>query len=360
MWQSKFFNRTKPFLHHVCILASSLAICGCSDGPVAPAEIGPHFIIAATIFGDNLLHLIDEKGAEKATVTCGQNCSFFHPEWSPVEHVAVIGVDLKTHYSILYVAKYDGTDLREIDRTAPLAEAGSQGQIRQIPNYYDQTWSNDGRLAYVKRDTIFQLTSLAGGPTIVIEGLATHGISWLPGEKAISFPLGSSIKKVFVRGGDTATVASFQGTVLSHEWAPDGSALAVTVQLADSVALVKVDVKSGAVTPIAKAYQISSPCWSQDGTSIAYVTIERSRVEHLYVVDTAGPPREIGTNFGVVDAALWDDTGRWVVTLAPRGFAVNDATTGTSSVIPAPGDVHGYALSTGHCGKMFYLLPDGL
>lgn len=273
----------------------------------------------------------------------------------------MIGYDPNRN-SILYVSDETGSNLREITRAAPIPEPSIQGTIRSIPNYYDQAWSADGRLAYVKRDTIFQLPAgaTAGSPIAIVAG--AHDLTWFAGDSSISLVSGGALKIVNVNSGVTTQLGPFSAGVTLHDPAPDGSAVAIEVRVSDAVRLYVVNLTTNSTSLVATHNQMSSPCWSSDSKAIVFTASNFGDINRLYtfrIQDTQ--PVESVPQIGPVGySAMWTQGSRSLLTLASAGFALADLSTSQVTTIPGPGSLNGYAVSTARCGKMFYLLPDGM
>lgn len=341
------------------IAVTLVTVTACTETSTPTDE--SHFLIAVAGYGGPL-HIIDQSGHEVATISCGPGCGLYHPDWSRSgKLLSMIGYEQATLSSILFVSNADGSNLREITRTAPMRDGGPQGTIRLVGNKYQQGWSRSGQLAYIKRDTIFEMQTAQSKPLVVAAGVNTFDISWV-GDTAIAYlsiDSPSKLQVVDIRSGQTKVIATFRGFVYKQDWAPDGSAYAVVVSKPDTMQLFKMYVADGSGTLMATNSEMSNPCFSEDSKSLTFIGHDYGKANSLFVVEgISSPPREVAPRLNPGGQPLWATT-REILSEVSAGFAITDITTSVSTIMPGPPAASGFVISTSHCNKMFYLLPEG-
>jgi TolB protein len=75
-------------------------------------------------------------------------------------------------------------------------------------------------------------------------------------------------------------------------WAPDGVRLAYTTRVGDHFQIAVFDLRNGTRTIIPGPGNNVSPCWSPDGTTLAFVS-DRTGKRQIYITDPGGRPRQI-------------------------------------------------------------------
>jgi TolB protein len=75
-------------------------------------------------------------------------------------------------------------------------------------------------------------------------------------------------------------------------WAPDGVRLAYTTWVEDRFQIATLDVRTGRRDVIAGPGSNESPCWSPDGTMLAFVS-NRAGSKQIFVTDAAGNPQQL-------------------------------------------------------------------
>ncbi len=75
-------------------------------------------------------------------------------------------------------------------------------------------------------------------------------------------------------------------------WAPDGVKIAYTTLVGDRFQIAILDLRTNARTIIPGPGNNESPCWSPDGTVLAFVS-DRTGARQIFITDPAGRPRQI-------------------------------------------------------------------
>ncbi len=140
----------------------------------------------------------------------------------------------------------------------------------------------------------------AGGPP---ERLThTLGIStqpaWSPNGRQIAFTSnagGSPQLYIMDAEGTNLRRLTFEDTYADEAaWAPDGITLAYTTRVGDRFQIATLDLRTGARTVIPGPGNNESPCWSPDGTVLAFVS-DRTGSRQIFITDPTGHPRQITT-----------------------------------------------------------------
>jgi len=270
--------------------------------------------VAVANFGlQRPITILDRTGGIFAVISCGQSCELDEPQWSRSgTMLAMLGKRDST--SVLFVANADGTGLHEV-ATAPAQRLpGSHGTTFLGFPSFDQSWSSDDRLAYVKSNRIETVkadgtdrrTVLTGSPVIRLP-------RWAPGDTAITFFSGSgqslSLMSVRPDGSKQSEVVRLSADLPSYAWAPDGSAIAMKSYDPNTVIsqLWRVDAKSLQPTLVTSLYSAGGFCWSPDSQGLSFTGNSGVYVVRLGqpgLTPVASVPSYINT------AAGWTPDGR--------------------------------------------------
>jgi Tol biopolymer transport system component len=189
-----------------------------------------------------------------------------HPTWAPDgERIAFVrssfipaGRDWEVRESLLFTARADGSDVREVLRAS---EAIWEGEIGS--ELWEPRWSPDGRTIAVGGYFGLRLVDVSTG---------TVGGRLIPGD------------------------------VSTFEWSPRGNRIAY----AEDGAVGVVDVRTGTNRTLARfrGWHNSSVSWSPDGRQIAFTSCTRTC--DVYAVNANGsPPRRLTKTVGIEAAVDW-------------------------------------------------------
>ncbi len=128
----------------------------------------------------------------------------------------------------------------------------------------------------------------------------TLGIStqpaWSPSGRQIAFTSnagGSPQLYVMDAEGTNVRRLTFEDKYADEAaWAPDGVKIAYTTLVGDRFQIAILDLRTNARTIIPGAGNNESPCWSPDGTVLAFVS-DRTGARQIFITDPAGRPRQI-------------------------------------------------------------------
>jgi TolB protein len=130
----------------------------------------------------------------------------------------------------------------------------------------------------------------------------TLGIStqpaWSPNGRQIAFTSnagGSPQLYIMDAEGTNVRRLTFEDTYADEAaWAPDGITLAYTTRVGDRFQIATLDLRTDTRTVIPGPGNNESPCWSPDGTILAFVS-DRTGSRQIFVTDPTGHPRQITT-----------------------------------------------------------------
>ena len=130
----------------------------------------------------------------------------------------------------------------------------------------------------------------------------TLGIStqpaWSPSGRQIAFTSnagGSPQLYVMDAEGTNVRRLTFEDTYADEAaWAPNGVELAYTTRVGDRFQIATLDLRTNVRTIIPGPGNNESPCWSPDGTVLAFVS-DRTGEREIFITDPAGRPRQITT-----------------------------------------------------------------
>jgi TolB protein len=128
----------------------------------------------------------------------------------------------------------------------------------------------------------------------------TLGIStqpaWSPSGRQIAFTSnagGSPQLYVMDAEGTNVRRLTFDDTYADEAaWAPDGVKIAYTTLVGDRFQIAILDLRTSGRTIIPGPGNNESPCWSPDGTVLAFVS-DRTGTRQIFITDPAGKPRQI-------------------------------------------------------------------
>ena len=130
----------------------------------------------------------------------------------------------------------------------------------------------------------------------------TRGIStqpaWSPSGRQIVFTssVGGSPQLYIMdaEGTNVRRLTSEDKYADEASWAPDGVRIAYTTLVDDRFQIATLDLRTGARSFIAAPGNNESPCWSPDGTVLAFVS-NRTGTKQIFITDQVGRPRQITT-----------------------------------------------------------------
>ena len=128
----------------------------------------------------------------------------------------------------------------------------------------------------------------------------TLGIStqpaWSPSGRQIVFTSnagGSPQLYVMDAEGTNVRRLTFEDTYADEAaWAPDGVKIAYTTRVGDRFQIATLDLRTNVRTIIPGPGNNVSPCWSPDGTVLAFVS-DRTGAREIFITDPTGRPRQI-------------------------------------------------------------------
>jgi TolB protein len=142
--------------------------------------------------------------------------------------------------------------------------------------------------------------------TVPVEGgtpmRLTHtlGIStqpaWSPSGRQIAFTSNAGgspqIYVMDAEGTNTRRLTSDDTFADEAVWAPDGVKIAYTTRVGDRFQIATLDLRTNERTIIPGPGNNESPCWSPDGTVLAFVS-DRTGSRQIFITDPEGRPRQI-------------------------------------------------------------------
>ncbi|MBZ5587865.1 MAG: hypothetical protein LAO05_04825 [Acidobacteriia bacterium] len=171
--------------------------------------------------------------------------------------------------------------------------------VNSSPNF-----SPDGKLiAFAAGDggetDIFAVPTEGGTPFRLTH---TRGIStqpaWSPSGRQIAFTssaAGSPQLYVMDAEGTNVRRLTFEDKYADEaSWAPDGVKIAYTTLVDDRFQIATLDLRNNERTIIPGPGSNESPCWSPDGTVLAFVS-NRTGGKQIFITDQIGRPRQITT-----------------------------------------------------------------
>jgi TolB protein len=171
--------------------------------------------------------------------------------------------------------------------------------VNSSPNF-----SPDGKLvAFAAGEggetDIFVVPAEGGSPVRVTH---TRGIStqpaWSPSGRQIVFTSsvgGSPQLYVMDAEGTNVRRLTFEDKYADEaSWAPDGVKIAYTTLVDDRFQIATLDLRNNTRTLIPGPGNNESPCWSPDGTVLAFVS-NRTGAKQIFITDQIGRPRQITT-----------------------------------------------------------------
>ncbi|NOZ78564.1 MAG: Tol-Pal system beta propeller repeat protein TolB [Acidobacteria bacterium] len=128
--------------------------------------------------------------------------------------------------------------------------------------------------------------------------------AWSPNGRQIAFTSArSGSPQIYIMDADGSNVRrlTFNGGYYDEAaWFPDGSRLVCTMRVDGRFQLATIDVATSRVTVLPGPGNNESPCFSPDGSMIAFVS-DRTGKEQIYTTDPKGRPRQLtteGANYG--------------------------------------------------------------
>ncbi len=240
-------------------------------------------------------------------------------------------------YRLVLISAEDGSVLTPL----PAGAFGSPIYLGPV------TWSPDGRSLAVwyvgdlsRPDLgppgIYVVPASGGEPRLLYRTERSQGdipsvadLAWSPDGTRIAFALNGAFRLNVQDGIDAwaeqpavFTVAAdgsdlqrlpIRGRVLELAWAPDGSALAVTLTGSDGEDIYVVDLAAGTETRLTDTGRSSSPAWSPDGGRIAFTSGSDARLRGLFVMNADGTGRRRLTLPDGGDLfPTWSPDGAWI------------------------------------------------
>jgi Tol biopolymer transport system component len=215
--------------------------------------------------GDGQIVVMNADGTGVSRLTQDDATDNYAPAWSPDGRRIVFVSRPKGHEtgSDIYLMDADGSDLRQLTRTAAREERPA--------------WSPDGaRILFASdRDGGFQLYTMDAD------------------------------------GGNQTRVTSGPGQSWSPAWSPDGRRIAFVSDREGSAAIYVMDADGGNTRRVSEGRsRTDAPAWSPDGGKIVF-TVNREGNDSLYVVDAdGGDPTNLSNNPGLGSSlAAWSPDG---------------------------------------------------
>ena len=174
------------------------------------------------------------------------------------------------------------------------------------------SFSPDGKsIAFAAGDAgetdIFVVPAEGGTPVRLTH---TRGIStqpaWSPSGRQIAFTSNAGgSPQLYLMDAEGANVRrlTFDDKYADEaSWAPDGVRIAYTALVDERFQIAVLDLRSGTRTIIPGPGNNGNPCWSPDGTVLAFVS-NRTGSKEIYITDQVGRPRQITTDGNNVQPA---------------------------------------------------------
>ncbi len=181
----------------------------------------------------------------------------------------------------------------------------SQGGVNSSPSF-----SPDGKkIAFASsRDgnvDIWVIPTAGGTPQRLTTASAIDTQpAWSPNGRQIAFTSArSGSPQIYIMDADGSNVRrlTFNGGYYDEAaWFPDGSRLICTTRTGGRFQLATIDVATTQVTILPGPGNNESPCFSPDGSMIAFVS-DRTGTQQIYTTDPKGRPKQLtskGTNYG--------------------------------------------------------------
>jgi len=128
--------------------------------------------------------------------------------------------------------------------------------------------------------------------------------AWSPNGRQIAFTSArSGSPQIYLMDADGSNVRrlTFDGEFFDEAaWSPDGTRIVCTTRVRGRFQLATIDIASGDVKILPGPGNNESPCFSPEGSMIAFVS-DRTGTEQIYTTDATGNPRQLtheGSNYG--------------------------------------------------------------
>jgi WD40 repeat protein len=254
------------------VLVSVLgAVASCTDAS-APSSERRATRVAITNFGS--VKILDSSGVTLVVISCGVGCRARNVEWSEDGELLAITGKLDSA-SALFVARADGSEIRELARIPATIIPGPKGSTMLEFSDFQQAWSSDGRLTYVNNGLVVSAADGTGKQTL-LPGASILRPRWGPRDSAITYINGATFQLDIMRpdGSNPRRLLTLPRNVTGQVWSPNGSMLAISTNTDAEGSLYVLDSRCLILREIGGVPYVSSYCWSPDSGALAFIHAE--------------------------------------------------------------------------------------
>lgn len=227
--------------------------------------------VAVAYYARPDLRILDSSGVTLVVISCGVGCKARNVEWSENGELLASTGKLDSA-SALYVARADGSEIRELARVPAAIIPGPKGTKLLEFSDFQQAWSSDGRLAYINNGLVVSAADGMGKQTL-LTGASVLRPRWAPRDSAITYINGATFQLDIVRpdGTNPRRLLTLPKNVTGQVWSPNGSMLAISTNTAGEGSLYVLDSRTSTLREIGGVPYASSYCWSPDSGTLAFI-----------------------------------------------------------------------------------------